>query len=357
MILKQDRNTLSVYGTIWSGDGGYFTRNLAALEAQYNEVTIHLHCFGGDVFEGNLMYNALNKSKSKINLIVQGIAASMAAVLLLSRPKEDVSIVDNGHVMFHAPMSSGARGTAQDLESKAKLLRNMESDFISKLTGRIQKSAKDIKAMMIGDHWFSADECLAMGLVNKIIKSKVNLKLENIQPKEAGIEAVYTAYASLFTQLTLTPKSNQMKQDLIFALSLEGVTAESSDTAIIDAVKARLQRSEDAKQTAEAGLKTFKDAQIKAYLDKSSKAGLFKDDERKTYETIAETSGLEALEVILKPKAQAPNITGQLNSGKAPEGRTEWTFAEWQEKDKKGLEKMSVEDKDRFNKLFNAQFE
>lgn len=372
MIFGVNENVLTMYGTIWSGDGQEFIYWFSKLEKQYTDITIRLHTYGGSVFDGNLMCNAVERSKANITIIIDGIAASMGAVFILSG--KDVKIVDNGYLMIHAP-SSGSYGNAKDHESSAKLLRMMEENFVDRLMARTGKSREYVSQWLDPDTWFSAKEALKEGLVTEIIPASVETVYPAFEPEEIGEQEVYNMYAcALLTSVSpaaIIPIQNSnfndnMKQMLITALALTAVNAQSSDTAVLEAVQgkindleASLKKEREAKEKAENDLKAFRSEQIKAMIDNTPFAKKPSDEERKVYENIGETSGIDALAMVLKSasKAGAPNISGQIQPG-AP-GATErdgWDYDKWQKEDPKGLEKLATENQEAFEKLFNAKY-
>jgi ATP-dependent protease ClpP protease subunit len=71
-------------GSSWFEDGidaESFIKDLAKLEADNDEIDIHINSPGGSVFDGLPIYNAIVGSKQTINVTVDGIAASMAAFI------------------------------------------------------------------------------------------------------------------------------------------------------------------------------------------------------------------------------------------------------------------------------------
>lgn len=386
MIFGIKDNTLTMYGTIWDYDGTTFMYYLDALESKYSDITIRMHTYGGSVFAGNLMCNAIERSSANISLDVDGLAASMGAVIILSC--KNVRIVNNGYVMIHAP-SSGSYGNAKDHESSAKLLRLMEENFRHKLMLRTGKTEEEVSAWLNQDTWLSAQEALDLGLVSEVIPASVQTVYPTFIPEEVGETEVYNMYAALLTSIPtpavsafmgfpqLQPQSqqenfnnNDMKQLLIAAFALKGVNAQSSDTAVLEAMqgefsdlKTKKAEAETARTTAEAKLKEYEDGRIKTIIDGAA-AGLgkqFTEDERKTYESIGATSGVEALELVFKTvaKPQAPNISGMIQAGTqgaVVAGRDSWDFAQWQKEDPKGLEKLATTDPEKFKTMFNAKY-
>ena len=367
MIIRIQKNILTAYGTIWEGDGRYFLEEFARLERDYSEITIHLHTPGGSVFDGNLIYNALNKSASFVHIVIDGIAASMGAIIILSAKK--VSIVENGYIMLHAP-ASYSNGDADTFEKEAKLLRSVEKNFIEKLSARTGKPIKEVEKWLVGENWFDAKEAKQLGFVTDIIPAQTTTLLPIDNVSSMGEQNVYNMYAGLFATLkTVNISDKNMKSilvnSLVQALSLSGISEESSETAVLQAIQERITNEKVAREKAENALNAFKKAQITAVIENAIKSGKITEAQKAVYEKIAETSGVEALTTVLENTAvaggkqaiQAPNISAMLqaNSGNAG-ARASWDFDQWQKEDPKGLEKLSVDQPERFKELFNAKY-
>ncbi|MCD8440759.1 Clp protease ClpP [Tenacibaculum finnmarkense] len=360
MIIRTLGNKLQAYGRIWNGDGEYFVSCLNRIEAEYDDVEVHLHTVGGDVFAGNFIFNGLNKSTKVSKLVVDGIAASMGAIATTAI--ENVEIVDNGYLMIHAP-SANPRGTADVIQKEVDLLRSMEKDFVRKLVAKTGLPEAKVKLWLVGDNWFDAEKCLALGLVSKIIPAVVKLPVVIEDPTALQISEVSSRYAALLTtpiNKTNTIKKTNMKQPLITALGLSEVTAQSSDTAIITAVQAQLQTEIQARKVAENALADYKKGEIKALLDTAEKDKLFDATQREVYAKIGESAGVEALRIVLKsPKNNAaPNIADAIQNGSSgqPETRATWDFDKWQKEDPKGLEKLAEKSPAEYDKMFNAKY-
>ncbi|MBL7973062.1 MAG: ATP-dependent Clp protease proteolytic subunit, partial [Prolixibacteraceae bacterium] len=69
---------IKVYGDIgYKNNSSTLINTLTNLEKTgCKELTIRLHCYGGSVFEGNVMFNLLKSSQIKIKIVIDGIAAS-----------------------------------------------------------------------------------------------------------------------------------------------------------------------------------------------------------------------------------------------------------------------------------------
>jgi ATP-dependent protease ClpP protease subunit len=154
---------LKFYGNI--GAGGIvpdeFLNSILQLEAAgTTELTVHMHSYGGSVFDGNLIYNTLLQSKMKIRIVIDGIAASMAGIILLAA--DEVEIAENGFVMVHRLFVGLASGNSEELLQTAKLLKDIEIEFArcyARKTGKREKVFID--TWLDGkDHWLNADEAV-----------------------------------------------------------------------------------------------------------------------------------------------------------------------------------------------------
>jgi ATP-dependent Clp endopeptidase proteolytic subunit ClpP len=371
MIFQVQQNTITAYGQIFDGNGMEFVLLFSQLEKQYSQITVRWHSYGGSVFDGNLIYNTIQNSKKDIEIQIIGVAASMVAIISQSRKDKKPSMVRNGYMMIHAP-SGSTNGTALDHENNAKVMRSMEKNFVKLLASSTGKAENYVSKWMTGDNWFDAEQALKEGLISAIIEPESDTMTANLNPQELGAEGMYYQFTAL-----LTPENESqinidhtMKKPIIEALALTGVNEQSSDTAIIDAVKAKFaaEKSElqgklnveiKKRETVEESLKAQGKAAIKAVVEAAKKAGKITQDQVATYESIAEASGIEALNIVLGAIPARIPISSQIQShGKtdAVLGREEWDFDKWQKEDPKALEAMAGKEPEKFKELFNAKY-
>ncbi|SHK71463.1 Clp protease ClpP [Epilithonimonas mollis] len=230
MNFEIKENVLEAFGDIYDGDGSLFVSALSQLEQKEKHINIKLHTYGGSVFEGNIMCNAISNCKSEITIDIIGIAASMGAVICAS--VEDVYMVENGYLMIHAP-SGGGFGTAQHLESNAKLLRSIEANFIKKLTLKTGKSAEYVQKWLVGDNWFSAEQALDEGLISGVINSENNINA-NFNPQELPTKEAFARFDALYNKNYFNSKNMDLKKELIKKFNF---SANTSDTKIIQEIE------------------------------------------------------------------------------------------------------------------------
>lgn len=132
-------------------------------------VTVWINSYGGDLAAATAIYNALRAHRGPVSVQVEGISAS-AATLLCCVGK--VTVADNAALMIHAPWLS-ITGNARDLRDRADGLDAMAAGMTAAYRAKTGKPAADIARLLDGrDHWFTAAEALAFGLVDEITPAR-----------------------------------------------------------------------------------------------------------------------------------------------------------------------------------------
>jgi len=135
------------------------------------DINLYINSPGGSVSAGLAIYDTMQHIKCDVSTIGLGIAASMGATLLIAGAKGKRFILPNAEVMLHQVMG-GAEGQAVDIEIHAKQILKVKeriNQLLSKHTGQpISKIGKDTDR----DFYMTAEEALAYGVVDKIIKPK-----------------------------------------------------------------------------------------------------------------------------------------------------------------------------------------
>ncbi len=146
---------------------------LLFLEADNPEKDIYLYINspGGGVYAGLAIYDTIQYLRSPVSTICMGIAASMGAVLLASGAEGRRSALPNSRIMIHQP-SSGAQGTAADIEIQAKEIlyaRERLNEILAKHTGQSkERVAEDVDR----DRFMSPVEAKEYGLIDQVITNK-----------------------------------------------------------------------------------------------------------------------------------------------------------------------------------------
>ena len=355
-----------LYGTIraWSeNSAAEFTQRFTQASAGCDSLELHLHCYGGDCFEGNLIYNLIRSSKIPVDIYVDGIAASMGSIIMLAARK--VFMSDNAFVMIHAP-KSWVDGTADDFTKAAKLLASLEKTFVKVYQARTGKTEAEVRQWLVGDNWFSAQDAVDAKLVDGVVDAispadVADLMLPTVATPPA--EMLYSRYTGLVTetQSNHSNHSNQKqtmdKKSLIAKFSLQGVTEQSTDAEIEAAIETKISAETTARVTAETALAEGKKARIASMIATAKASGKITEANAKTFESIGETLGEQSLATALESIKPIASITTQLGIGSTGNAgtasRADWDFDRWQKEDPRGLEALPYEE---MNALFVAKF-
>ena len=132
------------------------------------DISIYINSPGGSVHAGLGIYDTMQYIGSDVATICTGMAASMAAVLLVAGEKGKRSALRHSRVMIHQPMG-GMQGQASDMEINYRqimLLRNELYQIIADHSGQpFEKIEKDSDR----DFWMTSQEALDYGMIDKVL--------------------------------------------------------------------------------------------------------------------------------------------------------------------------------------------
>ena len=132
------------------------------------DISLYINSPGGSVYAGLGIYDTMQFINSDVATICTGMAASMAAVLLVAGEKGKRSALKHSRVMIHQPMG-GMRGQASDMEINYKqimLLRDELYQIISDHSGQpFEKIMKDSDR----DYWMTSSEAKEYGMIDKVL--------------------------------------------------------------------------------------------------------------------------------------------------------------------------------------------
>lgn len=126
---------------------------------------VYVNSPGGDVFEGNAVFNVLRRWEGRKVVHIDGLAASMASVIAMVG--DEIRIAANGMVMVHEPWGV-AIGDAGEMRERAKLLDELAVNIRGTYERRTKRTADEIAQLMADETWMSADKAKALGFVDII---------------------------------------------------------------------------------------------------------------------------------------------------------------------------------------------
>lgn len=152
------------------GDGvtaKQFVRDLSALDAK--TLTVRINSAGGDVFEGLAIHHAIRRHKATVTTEIDGLAASIASIIALAG--DEVRMSDNAFFMIHDPWGMGV-GNAKEMRELADLLDKVGGSLANVYAEKTGRDVTEVQDWMTAETWFNADEALAAGFVDKLVKGK-----------------------------------------------------------------------------------------------------------------------------------------------------------------------------------------
>ena len=133
------------------------------------DIKLYINSSGGSVTAGMAIYDTMQYIKPDVSTICIGIAASMASVLLPAGAKGKRFCLPNSEVMIHQVMG-GTEGQASDIKIHAERILKMKDKLNSILAKHSGQDKKTVEKDSDRDYFMDAQEAVAYGLVDKVIK-------------------------------------------------------------------------------------------------------------------------------------------------------------------------------------------
>ena len=136
------------------------------------DVSIYINSPGGSVYAGLGIYDTMQYISSDVATICTGMAASMAAVLLVAGEKGKRFALRHSRVMIHQPMG-GAQGQASDIEITAREIQKLKKELYNIISEHSGQPFDKVERDSDRDYWMTSQEALDYGMIDKLlIKSK-----------------------------------------------------------------------------------------------------------------------------------------------------------------------------------------
>jgi ATP-dependent Clp protease protease subunit len=133
------------------------------------DISIYLNSPGGSVHAGLGIYDTMQYISSDVATICTGMAASMAAVLLVAGEKGKRSALQHSRVMIHQPMG-GMQGQASDMEINYKQIMLLRDELYQIISDHSGQSFEKIMKDSDRDYWMTSAEALEYGMIDQVLK-------------------------------------------------------------------------------------------------------------------------------------------------------------------------------------------
>lgn len=150
----------------WGVSASQFKNDLKRL-GEKEPIHVHINSDGGDIIEGNEIFNILMDHKGTVRVTIGAMAASIASVIAMAG--DSIQIAPNGFVMIHNPWSI-AMGDSAEFLKVAEQLDKFKASIIGAYKRQCNLSDKEIAKMMDDETYMNADEALENGFVDSILE-------------------------------------------------------------------------------------------------------------------------------------------------------------------------------------------
>ena len=146
---------------------------LLFLEAEdpSKDISHYINSPGGSVTAGWAIYDTMQYIKCDVATICIGMAASMGAFLLAGGAKGKRQALPNAEIMIHQP-SGGTRGQASDIRIEADHILKIKRRLNEELAANTNQPIEVIERDTDRDNWMSADEAVAYGLIDSVVRNR-----------------------------------------------------------------------------------------------------------------------------------------------------------------------------------------
>ena len=150
---------------------------LLFLDGQETEkdINLYINSPGGSVTAGLAIYDTIQHLKSNVQTICLGQAASMAALILTAGTAGKRMVLPSSRVLIHQPWG-GAQGQARDIGIQSREIIRLKKMTIQYFADHTGKTIEQIATDMERDLYMSAEDAVAYGIADSILKREKNGK-------------------------------------------------------------------------------------------------------------------------------------------------------------------------------------
>ena len=131
------------------------------------DISLYINSPGGSVYAGLGIYDTLQYINSDVSTICTGMAASIAAVLLVAGKR---FALPHSRVMIHQPMG-GIQGQASDIEITAREILKLKEELYKIISTHSGQPYDKVHADSDRDYWMIASEAKEYGMIDKVLEN------------------------------------------------------------------------------------------------------------------------------------------------------------------------------------------
>lgn len=132
------------------------------------DISIYINSPGGSVYAGLGIYDTMQFINSDVATICTGIAASMAAILLVAGTEGKRSSLPHSRVMIHQPLG-GVQGQASDIEITAREIQKLKKELYTIISDHSHQPYDKVWADGDRDFWMTSQEAKEYGMIDRVL--------------------------------------------------------------------------------------------------------------------------------------------------------------------------------------------
>ena len=134
------------------------------------DISIYINSPGGSIYSGLAIYDTMRFIKPDVATMCVGVAMSMGSLLLAAGTKGKRAALPNSRILIHQP-SAGFEGQSTDIEIHAREILSLRARIDKIYAEHTGLSEEQVRADMERDRFFTADQALQYGLVDRVLES------------------------------------------------------------------------------------------------------------------------------------------------------------------------------------------
>ena len=135
------------------------------------DINVYINSPGGSVYAGLGIYDTMQFIQSDVATICTGMAASMAAVLLVAGKEGKRSALPHSRVMIHQPLG-GVQGQASDIEIEAREIQKIKKELYTIIADHSHTDFDKVWADSDRNYWMTAEEAKKYGMIDQVLAKK-----------------------------------------------------------------------------------------------------------------------------------------------------------------------------------------
>ena len=135
------------------------------------DISIYINSPGGSVTAGLGIYDTMQFISSDVATLCTGMAASMAAVLLVAGKEGKRSALKHSRVMIHQPLG-GVQGQASDIEIEAREIQKFKKELYTIISEHSHQPFEKVWNDSDRNYWMTSEEAKAYGMIDEVLMRK-----------------------------------------------------------------------------------------------------------------------------------------------------------------------------------------